>query len=105
MASSIPGHCGIVTCELVLGVVSERQVKRFGLYETTVVSDESRAVRAELQLGSGGQHGGGQEKHPEFPFSGVHDPGLRPERNYQRWLRSHSKDCDSIAATRVHTGQ
>lgn len=57
MASYMPGHCGIVTCELVLGMVSERQVKRFGLYETTwslmkvELSELSRSLGVEGSVG------------------------------------------------------
>lgn len=59
--SYILGHCSIVICELAQGRVNKRQVKRFGLQETTVVSEEGRA-QSEPKLGSRGLRGGGQEK-------------------------------------------
>lgn len=58
-------------------------------------------VQSELsqRLGVEGSVGVVRRSTPSFPFSRVHGPGSRPERNYHPWLRRYSENCDVIEAT------
>lgn len=70
MASYMPGHGGIVTCELVLGMVSERQVKRFGPYETTWSLMKVELSEPSQSLGVEGSVGVVRRSTPSSPSPG-----------------------------------